>query len=45
MDKKEIYDRLSKVLTDYEDGEVDERDLYDMLVEIQNKWEYITEED
>ena len=42
--KSEIYDELSKVLTDYEgNGDKDLKDdpkpLYDMLVKIQNNWE------
>lgn len=53
MDKNNVYDRLCKTLTNYEeqfepiDG-VDwswEQELYMMLVEIQNKWEEITGED
>lgn len=37
--KREIYDDLSRVLTDYEEGNADTTDLYDMLVTIQNRWE------
>ena len=53
MDKNNVYDRLCKTLTNYEeqfepsDG-VDwswEQELYMMLVEIQNNWEEITGED
>jgi hypothetical protein len=53
MDKNNVYDRLCKTLTEYEeqfepiDG-VDwswEQELYMMLVEIQNNWEEITGED
>lgn len=53
MDKNNIYDRLCKTLTDYEEQfepikDVDwswEQELYMMLVEIQNNWEEITGED
>lgn len=37
--RDEIYDRLSAVLTDYEMGEANAKDLYEMLTEIQNCWE------
>lgn len=39
--RDQIYSTLSNVLTDYEEGEfgVDEQALYDILVEIQNRWE------
>lgn len=47
-ERQQIYDRLSAVLTDYEQAERDTPDyieavdaLYYMLVEIQNKWEAI----
>ena len=43
MTKQEIYDKLSRVLTDYEtniEGE-SEVELYEMLVEIQNNWESV----
>lgn len=48
--KKEIYDKLCRVLTEYESHEIKdslaEFELYDMLVEIQNNWEdVITAED
>ena len=41
MDERgKIYDELSKLLTDYEDGgTVTQEDMYDMLVKIQNNWE------
>lgn len=35
----EIYDELSRVLTDYEESICDESDLYYMLCKIQNRWE------
>lgn len=38
-ERQEIYDRLCGVLTLYEHGESDPEDLYEMLVEIQNRWE------
>ena len=44
--KQIIYDELSRVLTNYECGEYSEKDLYEMLVKIQNRWEdTITAED
>ncbi len=39
MNKKEIYDQLSRVLTEYEHGICDEKNLYEMLCQIQNQWE------
>ena len=48
MEKNNFYDKLCRVLTDYEhpedheDYEVGEEDLYEMLVEVQNNWEYLT---
>ena len=53
MDKNNVYDRLCKTLTDYEEQfepieDVDwswEQELYMMLVEIQNNWEELTGED
>mgnify|MGYP003447202842 CR=1 FL=1 len=53
MDKNNVYDRLCKTLTEYEEQfepikDVDwswEQELYMMLVEIQNNWEEITGED
>jgi len=42
MNKKmEIYDELSRILTDYEEGEADANDLYAMLIKIQNNWETV----
>jgi hypothetical protein len=38
--RKAIYDRLSAVLTDYENDNADSDDLYQMLVDIQNAWEF-----
>lgn len=51
--KKEIYDELCRVLTDYENPNdvkdynyIDwEAELYEMLVKIQNNWEFITAEE
>lgn len=37
--KKKIYDELSRVLTDFENGEANEIDLYNMLIIIQIRWE------
>lgn len=53
MDKNNVYDRLCRTLTEYEEQfepikDVDwswEQELYMMLVEIQNNWEEITGED
>lgn len=39
MDRNNLYDKLSRVLTDYEEDNCDAEDLYDMLAEIQNAWE------
>ena len=43
--KQEIYDELSRVLTDYEHEPMSPDDaasmLYDMLVKIQNNWEEV----
>lgn len=45
-EKMQIYDELSRVLTEYEEGICGPEDLYDMLVKIQNCWEgVITGED
>lgn len=45
MTKNEIYDKLSRVLTEYEDNLIRGKELYSTLVEIQNKWEEITAEE
>ena len=37
--QNELYDELSRVLTDYEEDNCDTEDLYDMLVKMQNAWE------
>lgn len=37
--QKDIYAKLSAVLTDFEDMNADEEDLYEMLIEIQVNWE------
>lgn len=37
--RNELYDELSRVLTDYGEDNCDTEDLYDMLVKIQNAWE------
>ena len=42
MNKFLIYDELCHILTDYENGEANEKDLYKILVKIQNIWEFIT---
>lgn len=40
-EKNEIYDELSRVLTDYEEGNADAGDLYLMLVKVQINWEAV----
>ena len=42
--KHKIYDDLSSILTMYEEGLANADDLYNILVEIQKNWEYITAE-
>ena len=48
MEKEAIYDEMCALLTNYENPEecegyeVTAEDLYSMLVEIQNNWEYLT---
>lgn len=37
--RREIYDSLCRLLTDYEERAADASDLYDMLCEIQRRWE------
>jgi hypothetical protein len=41
--KKEIYDEMYRLLTEYENENdmVTEYELYDMLVKIQNNWEAV----
>ena len=39
--KEEIYDELSRVLTEWETQEAVDDDLYNMLVKIQNNWETV----
>lgn len=39
--KEEIYDELSSVLTEYETGTCNEKDLYAMLCKIQTNWESV----
>ena len=39
--KQEIYDELSRVLTDYEENKADADELYEMLVKVQNSWENV----
>lgn len=45
MQKNDIYDELSHVLTDYEEDNAGADDLYEMLVKIQNNWEELTGDD
>lgn len=42
MTAREIYDTLSRTLTDWETGDATATDLYEILCEIQCNWEYIT---
>lgn len=44
--KNELYDELSRLLTEYEESDIDNLDafdwleeMYDMLVKIQNNWD------
>lgn len=39
-----IYDEMCRVLTDYENMEATEEDIYHCLCKIQNAWEVITSE-
>ena len=41
--RKEIYDEMCRLLTEYEEGSdmVNAGELYDMLVKIQNNWETV----
>ena len=38
-ERMQIYDELSRVLTEYEEGICGPEDLYDILVQIQANWE------
>ena len=40
-ERTQIYDELCIVLTDFENMEATEEDLYNMLCKIQNSWEDI----
>ena len=40
--KSKIYDDLSAILTMYEQNLANGDDLYNILCEIQNNWDYIT---
>lgn len=39
--KQQIYDELSRVLTEWENQEAEDDDLYNMLVKIQRLWETV----
>jgi len=39
--RNRIYDEISRVLTEYEEGLANAEDLYNVLVTIQNNWEYL----
>ena len=41
LERKELYDEVSEVLTNWEMQEMADDDLYNMLVKIQNKWEEV----
>lgn len=41
FERKELYDEISEVLTNWEMQEMVDDDLYNMLVKIQNKWEEV----
>lgn len=36
------YDEICRTLTNYENGSDDEQDLYELLVWLQNNWDFIT---
>lgn len=36
-----IYDELSRLLTNYEEGTATKEELYNVLVKIQNNWESV----
>ena len=40
-ERQEIYDEISKTLTDYVEGILTAQDLYEMLVKVQNNWEAV----
>ena len=42
MTKKEIYKELKKTLRDFENMEIGEAELYDMLLKIEENWNEIT---
>ena len=42
MEKNDVYDEFCHVLTDYETGDADAEDLYEMMCKIQNMWDYLT---
>ena len=39
IERRAIYDELSRTLTDYEHRKASGKDLYSLLCEIQNRWE------
>lgn len=41
LERKELYDEVSEVLTNWEMQKMVDDDLYNMLVKIQNKWEEV----
>lgn len=40
-EKKMLYDELSRMLTEYEEGLVTGDEMYDMLLKIQTSWETV----
>ena len=45
LEKDAVFDRICRVLTDYENGYWNKEDLYETLVAIANHWEEITGEE
>ncbi len=37
-ERNEMYDELSRILTEYEEGNCDADDLYHMLIKVQTSW-------
>jgi len=40
-EKQQLYDELSRILTEYEEDKIGEKDLYKILVKIQTNWEIL----
>lgn len=43
--KHPLYDRLCSTLTDYETGDAGVEELYLLLVEIQDEWEWLSDKE